>query len=270
MNELLVFDQVEICYHGKPVVQDISFSVNPGEVLGIAGESGSGKSTLIRAVLGILGQGGQITKGRICFQDRDLLRLSERDMRKLRGEQIGMIFQDAGASFCPVRTIGDQICGSLSAHRKIRRRESDAMALELFEKLGLTEGRRILESYPFELSGGMNQRVGIAAAMLLNPALLLADEPTSALDAVSGRQVIEEMRILKELYGTAVILVTHNIGVVSALADRVLVLHRGRIAECGETSRVLEDPQDAYTRELLEAVPKLRRYRSAYRTEPKM
>lgn len=255
----LIYDQVEICYDGKTVAENISFSLSPGEILGIAGESGSGKSTVIRAALGILGQGGRVTRGNIWFKDRNLLSLSEKEMRMIRGAQIGMIFQDATASFCPVRTIGAQIYESMAAHEKISRKESDKKALILFEKLNLHDGKRILNSCPFELSGGMNQRACIAAAMLSGPSVILADEPTSALDVSAQRQVLDEMLLLRKLYGTAFILVSHNIGVISEMADRVMILRRGKIEEYGAAGQVLAAPKSMYTKELLAAVPKLRR-----------
>lgn len=172
---------------------------------------------------------------------------------------MGMIFQDAGASLCPIRTIGEQIYESMSAHRKISRAEAKEKALQLFEKLNFRDGERIWNSYPFELSGGMNQRAGIAIAMLLEPSVLLADEPTSALDVAVQRQVVEEILRLRELFGTAVILVTHDIGVVSAMADTVLVLKDGRMMEYGRAEQVLHRPENEYTRKLLAAVPRLRR-----------
>ena len=257
MEELLVYRSVEISYNGIPAVRDINFTLKSGEILGIVGESGSGKSSLIRGALGILGQGGLVTQGEILYRDRNLPDLTEKELRKIRGAQIGMIFQDAGAFLCPIRTIGDQIHESISAHRKARRRETDERALELLDKLGFPDGRRILKSYPFELSGGMNQRVGIAMAMLMNPSVLLADEPTSALDVSVQKQAVEELLLMRKLYGTAIVLVTHNIGVVRAMADTVLVLKDGAIVEYGTAGQVLNTPREDYTKELLDAVPKL-------------
>ena len=170
-----------------------------------------------------------------------------------------MIFQDAAASLCPIRTVGEQIYESMSAHKKITREQAMNKALDLFEKLQFKDGKRIWNSYPFELSGGMNQRVGIAAAMLMEPAVLLADEPTSALDIAVQKQVMMEMLHLRKLFGTAIILVTHDIGVVSMMADTVLVLKDGYIREYGPAQQVLQAPEDAYTQTLLAAVPKLRR-----------
>lgn len=259
MAELLSFEHVEISYGGDPVVHDVSFSVKPGEILGLVGESGSGKSTLIKAAMGLLGDNGLVTKGDILFDGKDIPDLPEKELRKIRGAKIGMIFQDAGASLCPIRTIGAQIYESMSAHMDISRADAQEQAFALFEKLHFQDSRRIWDSYPFELSGGMNQRAGIAIAMLMNPAVLLADEPTSALDVAVQKQVVLEMKQLRELFGTAIILVTHDIGVVSAMADTVLVLEDGRKVEYGPARRVLQAPEQAYTKKLLAAVPKLRR-----------
>lgn len=259
MAELLSFEHVEISYGGDPVVHDVSFSVKPGEILGLVGESGSGKSTLIKAAMGLLGDNGLVTRGDIFFDGKDIPDLPEKELRKIRGAKIGMIFQDAGASLCPIRTVGAQIYESMSAHMDISKAEARERAFTLFEKLHFQDSKRIWDSYPFELSGGMNQRAGIAIAMLMNPAVLLADEPTSALDVAVQKQVVLEMKQLRELFGTAIILVTHDIGVVSAMADTVLVLKDGRNVEYGPARKVLQAPEQAYTKKLLAAVPKLRR-----------
>ena len=259
MEPLLTYRSVEVSFNGRAVTHDVSFTLHAGEILGIVGESGSGKSTLLKAAMGLLGNGGLVTKGDIWFKGKDLPDLPEKELRKICGAGIGMIFQDAGASLCPIRTIGEQIYESMSAHMEITRSQAREKALALFEKLQFKDGQRIWNSYPFELSGGMNQRAGIAIAMLMEPPVLLADEPTSAMDVVVQKQVIEEMLHLREMFGTAMILVTHDIGVVSAMADTVLVLQDGRIMEFGTARQVLHEPQNAYTRTLLAAVPKLRR-----------
>lgn len=258
-NTLLSYDSVEISFGGHPVVHDISFDLRPGEILGLVGESGSGKSTLIKAAMGLLGQNGLVTRGDIIYKGKNLVDMPERELRHIRGAEIGMIFQDAGASLCPIRTIGSQICESMAAHGKISEAEAKGHALDLFAKLNFKEPERIWNSYPFEMSGGMNQRAGIAISMLMNPPVLLADEPTSALDVAVQRQVVQEMLHIRELFGTAILIVTHDIGVVSAMADTVLVLQNGNKMEYGPAKEVLEDPQDAYTKKLLSAVPKLRR-----------
>ncbi len=259
MDAILQYESVDISFGSRAVVRDVSFSLRPGEILGIVGESGSGKSTLLKAAMGLLGSGGQVTRGNIFFRGQNIPDLPESALRPIRGAGIGMIFQDCGASLCPIRTIGAQIYESMAAHGKISRPEAKEKAMALFEKLQFRDGGRIWDSYPFALSGGQNQRAGIAIAMLMNPAVLLADEPTSALDVAVQRQVIDEMLRLREMFGTAMVLVTHDIGVVSAMADTVLVLHGGKTMEYGETAQVLQNPASPYTRQLLAAVPRLRR-----------
>jgi len=259
MDALLTYDSVEVSFGGTAVVRDVSFALHPGEILGLVGESGSGKSTIIKAALGLLGSSGLVTRGDIWFEGKNLPDLPEKELRHIRGGKIGMIFQDAGASLCPIRTIGEQIFESMSAHRQVTRAEAREAALELFARLRFQDGGRIWKSYPFELSGGMNQRVGIAVSMLLNPAVLLADEPTSALDVAVQRQVVEEMLESRRMSGTAIILVTHDIGVVSAMADTVLVLQDGNVMEYGRARDVLDHPRNDYTQKLLSAVPRLRR-----------
>ena len=258
-DTLLNYDSVEISFNGTPVVHNISFSLQPGEILGLVGESGSGKSTLIKAAMGLLGDNGLVTRGDITYKGKNLVDMSEHELRSIRGAEIGMIFQDAGASLCPIRTIGEQIYESMRVHTKITRSEAKSRAMDLFDKLNFKDSQRVWDSYPFELSGGMNQRAGIAIAMLMNPPILFADEPTSALDVSVQRQVVREMLKLRELFGTAIVIVTHDIGVVRAMADTVLVLKNGKTVEYGTADRVLDHPRDPYTRKLLEAVPKLQR-----------
>ena len=259
MEELLRYDHVDISYNGILAVQDVSFTLRPGEILGIVGESGCGKSTLLKAAMGLLGSSGMVTRGDIWYKGRNLPDLPARALRKLNGPELGMIFQSAGSSFCPIRTVGAQLYEVMTQHGSVAKKEFESCALELLEKLGFEDGRRILCSYPFELSGGMQQRVGIVAAMLLRPGVLFADEPTAALDVSVQKQVLEELLLLRKTYGTAIVLVAHNIGVIGAMADRVLVMQDGRTVEYGETQTVLHDPQASYTRILLSAVPRLRR-----------
>lgn len=258
-EKILKYDSVEVSFSGKPVVTDVSFSLEAGEILGLVGESGSGKSTLIKAAMGLLGKNGMVTKGDILYKGKNILDIPEKEKRNIRGAQIGMIFQDAGASLCPIRTIGEQIYESMRAHKKVTRKEAEEHAMDLFEKLNFKDSRRVWDSYPFELSGGMNQRAGIAIAMLMNPRILFADEPTSALDVTIQKQVVTEMIRLRELFGTAIIIVTHDMSVVRAMADTVLILKDGKKVEYGKAEDVLNHPQNAYTQQLLSAVPVLRR-----------
>ena len=259
MAELLRYDHVDISYNGFLAVKDVSFTLEPGEILGIVGESGCGKSTLIKAAMGLLGSAGTVTRGDIWYKGKNLPDLPPKELRKLNGPELGMIFQSAGSSFCPIRTIEAQLYETMTEHEKISNAEFLDRAMELLGKLGFEDGKRVLGSYPFELSGGMQQRVGIAAAMLLNPSVLLADEPTSALDVSVQKQVVEEMLLVRKTFGTAIILVAHNIGVIGAMADKVLVMKNGEAVEYGDTWQVLGSPQAEYTRQLLSAVPRLRR-----------
>ena len=259
MEELLRYDHVDISYNGFLAVKDVSFTLEPGEILGIVGESGCGKSTLIKAAMGLLGSAGMVTRGDIWYKGKNLPDLPPKELRKLNGPELGMIFQSAGSSFCPIRTIGAQLYETMTEHEKTSKAEFLDRAMELLGKLGFEDGKRILGSYPFELSGGMQQRVGIAAAMLLNPSVLLADEPTSALDVSVQKQVVEEMLLVRKTFGTSIVLVAHNIGVIGAMADKVLVMKNGEAVEYGDTRQVLGSPQAEYTRQLLSAVPRLRR-----------
>ena len=257
---MLEINDLTIQYGAQPpTVEHFDLSMKQGEIISVVGESGSGKTTVIRAVLGALPGTGRVTAGDIRFHGESLLAKSAEEWRKLRGTRMSMIFQDCGASLSPTRTIGEQIIESMAAHRKVDVAEAKRAALELFEKLHFQDGERIWDSYPFELSGGMNQRAGIAIAMLMNPAVLLADEPTSALDMAVQRQVVEEMLHVREAFGTAIIIVTHDIGVVSAMADSIVVLSNGRVMEYAAAKDVLENPQNDYTVKLLSAVPRLRR-----------
>ena len=257
MQELLRIDHLTAGYGGDSVIEDISIRLHTGEVLGIVGESGSGKSTLLRAITQIRGLSTEIHAGTVSFDTKNLAVLSEGERRRLRGEEIAMVFQYAGASLNPARRIGTQLVETMRAHTDLSREEIYARATEVFGGMGFTEPRRILSAYPFELSGGMAQRAAIALAVILRPQLLLADEPTSALDATIQLQVLDELHALKERTGTAILLITHNIGVVRHIADRVAVMCKGKIVEQGSVTEVLENPQHPYTRELLAAVPKM-------------
>lgn len=256
---LLDIQHVEISYAGTPVVHDVTLQMQPGEILGIVGESGSGKSTVVKAAMGLLGKNGAVTRGDIYYRGKNVLEAKGEELRKMRGPGMGMIFQNTGASLCPIRRIEEQLYESVLQHEKISRFEVRRRALELFEKMKLRDGERILKSYPFELSGGMNQRVGIMMAMIMNPDLLFADEPTSALDVTVQAQVVREMVKLRELFGTGIAIVTHNIGVVEYMADQIAVLYQGKLVEYGTKEEVLYHPQEPYTRQLIGAVLRMDR-----------
>ena len=254
MDSLLRVEHVTISYNGKPVVQDVSFELKQGEILGIVGESGSGKSTLIKAAMGLLGSGGLVTRGDICYMGQNILDISEKEKRKIRGSGIGMIFQDAGASLCPIRTIGDQIYESMRAHKKVSRNEAKDRAMELFEKLNFKDSQRVWDSYPFELSGGMNQRAGIAISMLMNPPVLLADEPTSALDVTVQKRVIDLLQNLQENKNLSYVFICHNLALVQQFCDRVIVMKDGRVVEEGIPDEVIQNPKEEYTKMLVDSV----------------
>jgi peptide/nickel transport system ATP-binding protein len=258
-GSLLEMHHVEISYGGEPVVHDINLKLEPGEILGIVGESGSGKSTLIKAAMGLLGDAGKVTRGKIYYKGNNIISMNSETLRKLRGPEMGMIFQNCAGALCPIRTIGDQLYETMKQHGGGNRKEITERAEELLKKINLFDGKRILESYPFELSGGMNQRIGIVMAMMLKPHLLFADEPTSALDVIVQAQVVKEMKKLRDDFGTAIIIVTHNIGIVSYMADKIAVMHKGHLLEYGAAKEVINNPKEVYTQRLIQAVPRIRK-----------
>lgn len=256
--EILNIENCTINYQGqKAAVSDVSLSVGEREIVSIVGESGSGKTTLIRAILGILPPGGIVAGGKILFQGRNLLELDERSQQKIRGTEIAMIFQDVGASMDPIRIVDSQYRESILVHHKMPKEKCRALETDMLKKMHLTDPERVLGSYPFELSGGMKQRVGIAMSMTAQPKLLLADEPTSALDVTIQAEVVREMKKLREQYQAAIILVTHNMGVASYISDKIGVMCRGELVEFGKRDDVIFHPQHEYTRNLLAAVPRL-------------
>ena len=258
MNSIIETKDLKLWYGDHQVLKGITMDIPEHQITALIGPSGCGKSTFLKTLnrMNDLVENVRIT-GEVKYDGKDIFS-SNANVNELRKE-IGMVFQDCKAALCPVRTIGAQIYEAVSEHEKISKKEARKRAGEIMKKIGLDDSDRVLDSYPFELSGGMNQRVGICTAMILHPNLLLADEPTSALDVTVQRQVVQEMLRVRELFGTAIIIVTHDIGVVSAMADTVLVLQNGNRMEYGPAKSVLEHPRNEYTKELLSAVPKLRR-----------
>ena len=254
MNSLLRVEHVTISYNGKPVVQDVSFELKQGEILGIVGESGSGKSTIVKAIMGLLGEEGMVTRGDIWYKGENITDMSEKKLRKLLGTEIGMVFQDCKAALCPVRTIGAQIHEAVSEHEKISKKEVRERAGEIMKKIGLDDSDRVLDSYPFELSGGMNQRVGICTAMIMHPNLLLADEPTSALDVTVQKQILELLTELKQKENLSFILICHDLALVQAFCDKVLVLYHGKTVEYGTPDDIIYHPKMDYTKKLIDSV----------------
>jgi peptide/nickel transport system ATP-binding protein len=237
-------------------VKDLSFEVGKGEMLGIVGESGSGKSQSVLSLLGLLATNGE-AQGSANFQELDLLSLSEDALRSVRGRRISMIFQDPMTSLNPYLTIADQMTQVVREHETLSRRSARDRCLELLTAVKIPEPATRFDRYPHELSGGMRQRVMIACSLLLNPDLLIADEPTTALDVTIQAQILDLMRDINNRFGTAIILITHDLGVVAGLCERVLVMHDGELKESGEVREIFYRPQHPYTRGLLKAVPRL-------------
>ena len=243
--------------NGAPAVKSVSFNVEKGEIVSLVGESGSGKTTMIRAILGLLPPGGKVTEGEIMLDGRDLLKLSEHEMQDIRGREIAMIFQDVGLSMDPVRLISKQYVEAIQVHEDISKEESYDNAVDMLRRMHLPDPKRVMASYPFELSGGMKQRVGIAMGMTTQPKILLADEPTSALDVTIQAQVVREMKELRDKYGVTIILVTHNMGVASYLSDKIGVMKQSEMVEYGPRDEIIFSPKEQYTKDLIEAVPKM-------------
>ncbi|MDP1749923.1 MAG: ABC transporter ATP-binding protein [Reyranella sp.] len=245
-------------------VDGVSYTVDPGETVAIVGESGSGKSVGAMSILRLIPDPpGRITQGQILFDGRDLLRLSQVEMREIRGRDIGMVFQEPMTSLNPVLTIGRQITEVLEQHQGADRLAAERRALELMEMVGIADTGRRLKQYPHQLSGGMRQRVMIAVALACNPKLIIADEPTTALDVTIQAQILELMKQLTLRLNVALIVITHNLGVVARYASRVNVMYAGRIVEAGSADAIYHDPRHPYTIALLRSVPRLDQPRRA-------
>ena len=239
------------------VVDRVGFSISTGETLALVGESGCGKSMTALAIMRLVPKPGHIEPGsRIQFEGRDILSLSVPEMRAVRGARIGMIFQEPMTSLNPVTTVGDQVMEAIELHATLSREEARGRALELFGLVGIPDPRSRFSAYPHQLSGGLKQRVMIAMAMSMRPRLLIADEPTTALDATIRAQILELLRDLSAKTGTAVLLITHDFGVVNEVADRVAVMYAGQIVEEGTRLELLGRPRHPYTQGLLRSIPK--------------
>lgn len=257
--DLLNVKDITVTYgrNPRPTIEHFSLDMKEGEIVSVVGESGSGKTTVIRAILGLLPGGGKVDQGDILFQGQSLLNLKKEQWRELRGSQISMIFQDSGAMINPIRRIGDQFVEYIRTHQKMSRKEAWNKGVEMLEKMRLPSGDTIMRNYPFQLSGGMRQRVGIAMSMTFQPKLLLADEPTSALDVTTQAQIVRQFMELRESYGTAMIVVTHNIGVAAYMADKLIVMQYGKVVDAGTRDKVMNNPSSEYTKNLLAAVPEM-------------
>lgn len=241
---------------GHTVVHDVGFSLRAGEVLAIVGESGSGKTATGRAVMGLLPSGLSVSGGLVTFEGRALDLAQPASMRPIRGPGIGMVFQEPMVSLNPAHRVGDQLAEGLRLHRQMDAADIRAASTAMLARVGISDPEGCLAAYPHEFSGGMRQRIMLASIMLLKPKLLIADEPTTALDTLTQAEVLDLMAELTRENGTAVLLITHNLGLVARYADRALVMQRGRIVEQGEARALLAAPREAYTRELIEALPR--------------
>ncbi len=239
-------------------VDGSSFSIEKGEILGIVGESGAGKSITGFSILGLIDSPGRIVEGEINFDGKDLIKLSENELQKIRGDEISMIFQDPQTSLNPVITIGEQMMEAILYHKKgVSKKAAYEACVEILKTVGLPAARKRMKSYPHQLSGGMKQRVVIAMALLNNPKLLIADEPTTALDVTIQAQILYLMKKLSQEFHSALILITHDIAVVSQLCDKIAVMYAGRIVEYGSKEDIIFNPLHPYTKGLIECLPKL-------------
>ena len=254
---MLELKDVTISYKNVPTVQHFNMSMKQGQIISLVGESGSGKTTVIRAILGLLPGGGKVTAGQITLEEEDLLAYNSEKWRKLRGTDISMIFQDSGAMMNPTKKIGNVFTEYILTHEKISKKEAWKKGIMMLERMRLPAADNIMNSYPFQLSGGMRQRVGIAMGMTYQPKLLLADEPTSALDVTTQAQIVRQMMQLRDDYHTSIIVVTHNLGVAAYMSDYIIVMKQGFIEDQGTREYILKESKNEYTRKLLDAVPSL-------------
>ncbi len=241
-----------------PAVDGVDFQIAPGEILGIVGESGCGKSVTSLSILNLLIDYAKIEEGsEINFEGRNLVGLPKKEMCKIRGKDIAMIFQDPMTSLNPVMTIEKQLMETVRAHRNVSKEEARKLALDMMIKVGIPSPEKRLKEYPHQLSGGMKQRVMIAMALMCNPKLLIADEPTTALDVTIQAQILKLMKELKDETGSAIMLITHDMGVVASMADAIMIMYAGRVVEYGQAGEVFRNPKHPYTAGLLKSIPRL-------------
>ena len=255
---ILQIEDLHTGFNGVPAVDGVSLSVDRGRTLGIVGESGCGKSMLSLSVMGLVPQPGRVTQGRVLFRDQDLLTLPPRAMRDIRGKGIAMIFQEPMTSLNPVFTVGDQITEAMAAHdRGASRAQLRTRAIAALDRVRIPAAARRIDDYPHQMSGGMRQRVMIAMALSCDPDVLIADEPTTALDVTVQAQILDLLRDLQAQSGMAIVLITHDLGVVAEMADEVAVMYAGRVVERASGTDIFDDPQHPYTLGLLGSIPKI-------------
>ncbi|MBN2395734.1 MAG: ABC transporter ATP-binding protein [Candidatus Atribacteria bacterium] len=241
-------------------VDAVDFSVKQGQTLGIVGESGSGKSVTALSIMRLIPQPpGKIVSGNVLFEGKDLCNLSEKEMRKIRGRKISMIFQEPMTSLDPVFTIGHEIIETILLHQNVTKKEAREKAIQMLEMVGIPDANKRMDNYPHELSGGMRQRIMIAMALSCNPALLIADEPTTALDVTIQAQILRLINNLKKTFNTAVLMITHDLGVISEMCDDVAVMYAGHIVEYSDVYTIFEHPMHPYTKGLYRSIPRMDR-----------
>lgn len=267
MAKLLEVKNLSVTFRTRkglvPAVNNLSFSIDAGEVLGIVGESGSGKSVSMGAVMGLIKDDNAEITGEVLFQGEDLLKKSDPELRAVRGKDIAMIFQDPMTALTPVYTVGWHICEQLQLHSSISKQAARARAIELLDEVGIPDPAKRVDQYPHEYSGGMRQRAIIAMALSLNPALLIADEPTTALDVTIQAQILDLLERLRKTHNSSIIVITHDMGVVSEIASQVLVMYAGRAVERSSKDSLFKSPQHPYTKGLMNSVPRIDRMRTS-------
>lgn len=258
-EELLRTEDLKVYYYTQDgivrAVDNVNFSIKKRETIGLVGESGSGKSTLGLAILKLVPTPGKIVNGKMLFQGIDLTKLNEKEMQKIRGKRISMVFQDPTTSLNPLMKIGEHLIETILVHEKVAHEEACERALKLLEDVGILRER--FDDYPHQFSGGMRQRVGIALALALKPDLVIADEPTSSLDVIVQFQILELMKNLKKLYDMSLILITHDISIVSEIADKIALMYAGHLVEFAEVTSFFEEPLHPYAEALLHSVPNI-------------
>ncbi|MEX2460253.1 MAG: ABC transporter ATP-binding protein [Paenibacillaceae bacterium] len=258
---LIEIKDLSVEFHGirgtMKALQSVSLSVNQGEIVGIVGESGSGKSVTALSILGLLEKNATVTSGEIIYAGRNLLALNKKEKQAIRGKEIGMIFQEPMTALHPTMRVGKQLVEVIKRHRGVTRKEAGSLAIQALQDVQIHDPELVARKYPFELSGGMRQRVVIALAMAAPPDLLIADESTTALDVTIQYEILKLMKELSEKRGTAILLITHDLGIVAQLCSRVAIMYAGEVIEAGKTSKVLRFPQHPYTQALLHALPDL-------------
>ena len=260
-DPLLRVEHLSVGFQNKKsmteIISDVSFDVKPGETVCIVGESGCGKSLTSLAIMGLLPKHGKILNGSIIFNNVDLTKKTTKELSRIRGNEISMIFQEPMTSLNPVHTVGKQIAEAILIHQSVSKKQAWQQAVELLKLVGIPSPETRVKSYPHEMSGGMRQRVMIAMALACHPKLLIADEPTTALDVTIQAQILEEMNALKKQFNMSILMITHDLGVVSEMADRVIVMYAGKVAEYADVKTLVKNPKHPYTQGLIASIPKM-------------